>query len=122
MDYFTDIIVLDGGERLFQLKEKLRELKDAEYPSDGPLQLIQLLDLISDRLAEKLIRLSKGIAAEHIREEKEKLITRVRRVAYTVSLIYRWLGAIELAQSKYNLLSLIISYLKSRRKSYHPRS
>lgn len=122
MDYFTDMIVLDAGERLFQLKEKLRELKDAEYPSDGPLQLIQLLDLISDRLSEKLIRLSKGIAAKHIREEKERLITRAKRIAYTVSLIYRWLGAIELAQSKYNPQELVLPLEEIGRQIHHKSS
>ena len=101
-DYFTDKIILDAGERLFQLEEKLRELKDAEYPSDGPLQLIQLLDLIANRLAEKLIAFNKRIAVEYLGEEKESLVNGVKRLAYLVSLIYRWLGVIELAQSKYN--------------------
>lgn len=116
--YFTDRIVLDAGERLFQLEEKLQELKNAEYPSDGPLQLIRLLDLISGRLSARLITLNRSIAVEYNGEEKESLVYGIKRLAYFVSWIYRWLGIIELAQSKYNPQELVLPLEEIARQIY----
>jgi len=95
-------LVIDAGERLFELGQKLDDLRQAEYPSDAPHNLIALLGQVQERLIERLSEANVRIQAADSESDLELQAIFVSRLSLVVAFIYRWLGAIELSEKRYS--------------------